>query len=193
VVLAAMLVALAIDVRRSAGQLRQDDLAFERSGSGDWGEVGGMPLGLGRRLIGVGDDLAFRRAVARFDATRPSVANPAGSLGVAKASRRAERALAPIAKGDRDRLRRAEAANLLGALAFEAGRTNPEAAVTLRARSVDQFQAAIRTDPNGTPAKFNLELTLELSGQGGSGAQQHGRGNQAATVGAVVSPPGQGY
>ena len=193
VLLAALLVALAVDVRRSAGELRTDDLAFARAGAASWDDVGAIPMRLGRRMIGIGDDLAFRRAVARFEASRPAASTAAGGLRVARASREAERALGPIAERDRDLLRKSSAANLLGILAFDAGRVNPEAAIMLRERSVDEFRAAIHANPQNTAAKFNLELALELSGRGGIGTRGNGRGNQAATVGAVVSPPGQGY
>jgi hypothetical protein len=191
--LAAVLVALAIDVQRSAGELSRADLAFELSGSTDWDDPGSMPMHVGRRMLGVGDDLAFRRAAERYETSRADSTQAASSLGVARASREAERSLDPIASRDRDRRRRASAANLLGILAFEAARQNPEAAVTLRERSLDQFRAALRANPNDGAAKFNLELAFALSGQGGIGTRGNGRGNQAATVGAVVSPPGQGY
>jgi hypothetical protein len=189
--LAALLVALAIDVRRAAGDLARADLSFERSHSETWGEMGAMPMRPGRRLIGIDDDLVFRRAVERFEATRPDSA--ASSVDTAHASREAERALSPIASRDRERTRKAGAANLLGILAFETAAANPEAAVELRERSLDQFRAALRANPNDSAAKFNLELALMLSGQGGIGTRGNGRGNQAATVGALISPPGQGY
>lgn len=191
--LAAGFVALAIDARRAADELQRDDALFERSSSIGWGGSAVRSLSLGRRMTGIDDDLAFRRAVTGFMASRPDPASPAGSLAVAKKSRAAEGALIKIAKGDSDRKRKAMAANLLGILAFEAGRANPEAASTLQARTLDQFRAALNANPEDEAAKFNLELALSLFSQGGLNTQGNGRGNQAATVGAVVSPAGSGY
>jgi hypothetical protein len=191
--LAAGFVVLAIDARRAADELHRGDALFERSSSIDWGGSEVRSLGPGRRMTGIDDDVAFRRAVTGFMASRPDPASPAGSLAVAKKSRAAERALIAITKGDPDRTRRAMAANLLGILSFEAGRANPEAATTLQARTLDQFRAALKANPEDEAAKFNLELALSLFGQGGLGTQGNGRGNQAATVGAVVSPVGSGY
>jgi hypothetical protein len=189
--LAAALVGLAVEVRLSQRDLRRDDALFARSGTAQWRDVGA--LGIGRRLLAVDDDVAFRRAAKRFEESRPDPAGPAGSLAVARQSRAAERILERIAARDPDRKRRAAAANLLGILAFESARANPEAAATLQRRSLEQFTAALRTNQLDDAAKFNLELALALSGQGGISQQGNGRGNQAATVGAVVSPVGSGY
>jgi hypothetical protein len=188
-----VLVLLAIDIGRSASELQRDDAAFARSGAGDWSDVGATPLGLGRRMLGLADDLAFRLAVKRFTASRPDPANPAGSLAVARQSRGAERVLEPLASRDPNHTRRSLAANLLAVLAFEAGRANPEAAVTLQTRTIDELRASLAASPNDEAAKFNLELALSLSGQGGIGNQGNGRGNQASTVAASVSPAGNGY
>ncbi len=110
-----------------------------------------------------------------------------------RASRAAEKALEPFAGKDPDSKRKAAAANLLGIIAFESSRSNPQAATTLQSRSLDELRAALKANPDYSAAKFNLELALSLSGQGGIGNQGNGRGNQAATVGAVVSPTGHGY
>lgn len=190
--LAAAFVALAVDVRLSSNALRRDDLAYQASGAGDWRDVGG-PLRIANHVAGLEDDLAFRRAALSFGASRPDPSQPSGSLTVARKSRLAERALRSIANGDRDLKRRAAAANLLGILAFEGAQANPDAAVTLRLGSLDQFRAALRWNQLDEAAKFNLELALTVSGQGGIDQQGNGRGNQAATVGAVVSPVGSGY
>jgi len=192
-VLAAALVTVAIEVRRSAAEMGHADARFERSSPKGWEDVGAHPLGLGRRLLGLGDDLAFRRATESFEDSRPSTLNPPGGLAGVRASRAAEKALEPFAGKDPDSKRKAAAANLLGIIAFESSRSNPQAATTLQSRSLDELRAALKANPDYSAAKFNLELALSLSGQGGIGNQGNGRGNQAATVGAVVSPTGHGY
>jgi hypothetical protein len=188
---ATALVALAVDVRLATGQLHRDDALYARGEPSGWNEIGAT--GVGRGLIGIGDDVAFRKAVKGFEATRPDPANPAGSLSIARESRAEEKVLEQIAQSDPSRERRSAAANLLGILAFESARGNPEAASTLQRRSVDEFRASVRSSRLNDAAKFNLELALALSGQGGISQQGNGRGNQASTVGAVVSPIGTGY
>ena len=191
ILLAGAVALLAADVRRSAAELRGQDAAFEADpatshgwSSGDW--IPGRPAA---RLLGLGDDVRYRRAAEQFrDASR----DPTG-LAAIRRRREAERRLIRVEHADRELGRRSELQNLIGVLVFVESQHDEAAASDLLRGSVDRFTTAVQLDPANEAAKYNLELALKLLGGSGLPQNGNGRGNQAAAAGAVSSPPGSGY
>ena len=193
-VLAVVLAVLAADVLRWRGHLERADLRYaaEPSAAGRWHPDTRLG-GLSTRLLGVDDDVAFRRAAQRFRAVRPGV--PAAVLGDVAKRARADAALARITRGDESPKRRSLAATYRGVLAFEEARgADAEAPVFLR-RSATEFRHAIRLDAGNDDAKYNLELvlrlldTLDSEAAGGDAGQ---RGDTPAS-GAGAASSGSGY
>jgi hypothetical protein len=181
-VCAGLLGLLASDVRQWEQQLAHDDLAFREAPEepglfeGD-GEVLG---GSARRLLGLDDDLAFRRALQLLwlsVAAPPAAQDP--EPGAARDA--AEIALAEIAGSDSDRRRRSQVTNLLGVLSVA---PNGQAPGDVRGNRLESaivsFRTAVLLDDRNDRAKYNLELALRSSedeaevnlprGAGGEGA-----------------------
>lgn len=150
-----------------------------------------VPFGLSRRLLGVDDDLAFRRAVTLFRRARTGI--PSFDTGVQGTALRveAEAALAHVIRTDRDRARASTAANLLGVLAV-ADSSSPAEGATPIERSIFEFVDAIHLDPGDEQAKANLELVYQLKAPPNSlrgNARRPGRSHS----GASATAPGHGY
>lgn len=195
-VLGGLVLLLAADVSRWRETMRADDLQYS-AGTGaapDWRSGGQIvPFGVARRLLGVDDDVALRRAVLDYRAvTRSRPLDP----GTARRARgEAEVALANVA-AESSGAQASQAADLLGILAFadstSGGAVGRSAPVE---RSVTAFENAVRLDRDNEAARYNLELVLRLlqaRGQRPGGTPSAGtRGG--GRRGAGGGTPGRGY
>jgi hypothetical protein len=195
VVLAAFAALLAADVRAWPDALRAGDARYEvRPSSARWHASTALPSGVTGRLLGVGDDLAARRAIRLFRLTYGAHGSLDTQLETQGVRAQAELALSNLARS-RDRRVAAQASDLLGVLAFgdlaSGGGSNPDQAD----RAVSAFVNAVRLDPDDAAAKVNLELVLRLFRATGvrtgatTGAGAHGQGRHGAGTGI----PGSGY
>ena len=194
--LAVIAVLLALDVGAWRDAVRDGD-ADQAAGAPRieaWDADPRVPGGAAERLLGLDDDLRFRRGVARFSLTRPDLrALPPDELQSAR-----EDALTALTEtaADRDEpARAAQAANLAGILTAEGsgdlnGPGREPAAVAL-----DAFRASIALDPGSEHAKRNLERLLRaLRAQARSGGPVRERDGVGRAPGAAgLSPPGEGY
>jgi hypothetical protein len=161
------------------------------AGRGPWTTSELAPFGLTRRLLGVDDDLAFRRAVAAFHRARTGI--PSFDTGLQGTALRvaAEAELAREIRDDTNGPRASAAANLLGVLSV-IDATSPAESQTPIERSIFEFEDAIHLDPGNEQAKTNLELLYQLASppnapQGSIFRQGHSH------AGASASMPGHGY
>jgi hypothetical protein len=129
-----------------------------------WPLPHGAASGIAERLLGVRDDVAFRRALALYRAALPN-ANEQQQFDFDRelpAKRiRAQRALSDVSVDDRDPRIRSRAANMLGILLR--GQPTPTDPAQQRAQIlgvIGFFRTAIKLDPGDDDAKLNLELVL---------------------------------
>ena len=190
---AVLLAVRARDVGRQQTAIRAGDVAATGtpSASDPWAVGEALPFSPARSLLGVGDDLAYRRATLLF--RRAYTRDPEFEQSPDGAAARlvAETALAHEIRTDSNRARASAASNLLGVLSF----VDAAAAATgdnSVERSVFEFQDAIRRDPGNEPAKANLELSYR---QGSLPQSVRGREQlqRSAHAGASASAPGHGY
>lgn len=187
---------LAADVGRVERALAADDARFVSRplAGGYWEDPGRVPFGAAERLLGLGDDLAHRRAVEAFWVSGP---------------RR------PLAERRRRIAQRAHAQELLGRLETSAPTPEREGQIallrgvltlvaapaegnrrTLIIAAADSFRRAIVADPRLDDAKFGLEAILRTTSnsQGpGSGEGTGGTRKGGEPGGANLSRPGEGY
>lgn len=148
-----------------------------------------------RALLGVQDDVEFRRAVHAFANARleePTVSDPE----VALLRNEAQARLEAIAGGDGDRVRRSRAAGLLGVLGLARLMSETQDRETLLEIALTGLQLAIALDPGNGDAKFNLELALQRGrgidlAEAAGGAKPSPGG--AGARGAGAGEPGSGY
>jgi hypothetical protein len=191
---AAVLVALlGRDVGRRQAALRAGDAAATGAlPAGDpWAADEALPWSPAGRLLGIGDDLSYRRALLLFRRAYTRDPQFEGSTDGAQARLLAETALAHEIRTDSDRRRVSAASNMLGVLSFV------DAAVSATGdnsvdRSIFEFQNAIHLDPGNEQAKANLELSYRQNHFPQS-VRGRERLQRSAHAGASASAPGHGY
>jgi hypothetical protein len=195
-----VLVVLTFDVHRTAARIEKDDARYRLTPSlaGLWHSSTLLPAQASRWALGVGDDVAFRRALQSFQ-----LSGPRSPLTLSSASFEvrgdAEHQLGDRAADDPVASRRSSAMNLLGVLSFlGAGNVAASNRETFLARAAGEFRRAVALDPGNTDAAYNLELALRLlrevqrRDQGKQSSQsrpqQNAKGRAAGTASA-----GSGY
>lgn len=187
---AVVLVLLALDARAWSSRIAADDLRYTRDPSAPhlWQPRQLAPFGLARSILGIGDDLAYRRALREF-----RIARPLDSLFTTESTRhqiQAELDLTKLVDARGDTARRAQAANLLGILGFSLSMQQSAQPVSSDT-AVTAFRRAVGIDPQNDDALFNLEYALDSQkANGGEGGQKSrsGRGS-----GAGLTDAGHGY
>ena len=152
-----------------------------------------LPFHLARSLLGLGDDLAFRRALLLFRSGYTGIPSHDQSTAGTEARAEAEAALERLVRTEGDGARASQAANLLGVLELvdaSGGSSQNGGSVD---RAIVELQNAVRLDATNADAKANLELALGLappdspfrSTRHGSSGRRRG--------GASETTPGRGY
>jgi hypothetical protein len=191
--LAAGALLLARDVRSWHDALDRGDATFATTPrAAGWTASSLLPSDPARRMLGIDDDLAIRRAIRAFVVARATSRGFDNGVARAAALAAAEHALSDVSSSGTP-TQASQASDLLGVLLAPTGRVSGSSAPEEAARTA--FEAAIRADPSNVDAKYNLELLLrrELPAGvregpgGGSGSRGSGR------RGAGSGTPGRGY
>jgi hypothetical protein len=185
---------LALDVQHRRDSFGADDVRFRSApASRLWRPSELFPFASATSLLGVADDLAYRRALQTLRLANPHalvLASPP-ALGLRA---EAQLGLARIAQGDPDRSRRSAAENFLGGLSFAAAAEDPDSEASLLQSAVASFRAAIADGEANEDAKFNLELALSrLRAARSSTIPRSNIGNASSGRGAGVGRAGSGY
>jgi hypothetical protein len=162
---AIVLVVLAVDVLRTPGWISSDDARFQsapiRSG-GLWNEPGILATRTRIAVLGLGDDLAYRRTVALFSRLQP------GGYASEAATPEQERRIAKLqfelttqSRENPDVHRRSRLQNLMGVLLLSRYLyASPDERNALLTNAIGSFRSAVELDPANDDAKLNLELAL---------------------------------
>ena len=202
VLLAVFLALAAVDVARWRTTIPADDVRFSAGApTSDWRPRTLAPFDAGERLLGVGDDVAFRRMLRLLRQSKLLDFTVSDPLLAVRRTELAER-LESIVVRDPDPVLRSRASSLLGVVAIAAWNTTPPQGSQQQDRSelllaaIASFEQAIGLDPGNDDAKYNLQLMLQR-GQGllpteaaaGRTPSAGGKGSRGAGAGA----PGSGY
>jgi hypothetical protein len=162
--LAVVLVLLAVDVLQVNAAVEDDDVRFQARPtlpSGLWEQEGFLPAGVARSVVGVDDDLRYRRAAWLFARVQPGrLTTTTGSPEQDALHAGAETKLIDASRAEPDPHRRSRLLNMLGLLALDRYAQDPADRINIVRSAVDSFQSAIKADPSNSDAKFNLELVL---------------------------------
>lgn len=190
---AALLLLFAVDARNWGKRMATDDLRFDASPRPTklWRPVEVAPFGLARGVLGIDDDVQYRRAVRLFRLGRPLENLTARSFESLRAQ--AQVALGDVEQSGNDRARRSQAANLLGVLDLSLAVRDSTLATTFLADAIGNFRDAMALDDSNADARFNLEYAMyELK----SGEDQLPKGTERPGQPggrAGVAQPGRGY
>jgi len=197
--LAVVFALLALDVARWSDAIRAGDVRYRASAKDDalWRADELVPLAVARNVLGVEDDIAFRRAVRALRVSR--LDDPTGSISdpeIAIRRNEAQARLEAIVTGDFDLARRSRAAGLLGVLGLVRFVTETQGRDALLSSTIANLQLAIALDPANDEAKQNLELAFQRGrgldpseGAGGANPAPGGSGAKGAGAGQA----GSGY
>jgi hypothetical protein len=188
---AAFFVLLALDARAWGTRIAADDLRFRhQTRSHLWQRTDLAPFGAARSLLGVDDDLLYRRGLLAFRVGRPR--EPLFLQAVTTQRIRAQIALQKYYNQSHDALRKAQAANLIGILGFAAATQDAGQRATFLNDAVSSFKRAMLLDPGDEDAYYNLELALDQLKE--TSEQQAGSGKRVGgTGGAGLRDAGHGY
>ena len=190
---AALLLLFAADVREWGKRMAADDLRFAANPvpASLWRPRELAPFGLARGALGIDDDIHYRRAIKLFRLGRP-LESLYGKLNAALRAQ-AQISLAEVSESGRDRVRRSQAANLLGILSFSLAVRDPSLTTTFLENAVASFRDAMALDESNVDARFNLEYALYQL-KGGEDPLPKGRDRAGQPRGqAGFAEPGRGY
>jgi tetratricopeptide (TPR) repeat protein len=190
---AVLLLLLATDVRGWSARFAADDLRYRANPvpGNLWRPEQAAPFGLARDVLGIQDDIDYRRALRSFRLGRPLESN---LYGVKTASLRAQAQvqMAEVADHGNDLPRRSQAANLLGVLGFAMAARDLALRDTFLRDAIASFRQAIALDPTNDDALFNLEFALQEQNVAEE-QQQRGSSDSNAGGNAGLKPPGHGF
>jgi len=154
---------LALDVRGWQSTLARDDIGFRARPSlvTLWESPATIPWDPARAVLGLGDALAYRRALQRYWFEQVGTQQAKGvDLTVARAVTQTE--LQELTTGASSATERSTAANLLGIMTVRSRTTTSGELAKALERAASYFRLAIADDPANWTAKANLELLLRL-------------------------------
>ena len=192
VTVAVFLVLLALDARAWSSRLAADDLRYRHNATADglWRVHELSPFGLDRPLLGIGDDIKYRRALREFRVGRPL--EPVFNPDITTHRVQAQIQLTDVAGGNVSAGRRAQAENLLGVLGFAMATQDVGQRATFLNNAISSFKHAIALQPGNDNALFNLEYALDQLK--GSNEQQAGGNDKLGQRGqAGLKQTGHGY
>jgi hypothetical protein len=191
---AAAFTVVALDARAWQSRLTRDDLRFRalHSHVGLWSSPALLPGDPVRTLLGVGDALAYRRALQLFWYSRVG-SNPQSGSDAPATRVEAQDQLERLTGSASTAEERSTAANLLGVLTVTTPVTDSSALTQTLRRAAEYFQRAIGEDPTNYPAKLNLELVLRLQRPGKSRFGKDARGGYGFGRGRGVGVVGSGF
>jgi hypothetical protein len=160
--LALLLAVLAVDVLRVPGKVESGDVRFEaapRRAQGAWSGIDFVKGWPASRLLDTGDDLAYRKALARFLRVEPGKVEIYGPE-LENLRGRVQLDLTRLSAEDDNAARRSRFLNLLGAMSLDRYSYDQAEREAILRKAIHTFRSAVDTDPGNEDAKVNLELAL---------------------------------
>lgn len=187
---ATLLVLFAVDVHAWSSRLPADDLRFRRDPMTErlWDAREILPFSRG--VLGIDDDLAYRRALREFRLGRNT--EPVSTRAIGGHRIAAQIALTDVVDANHNPRIRSQIDNLLGVLAFGLGSQDIAERRAFFNNGITAFRNAVVLDASNDNAFFNLEYALDqargvsdIQARGSSESRQHGTGG--------LKPTGHGY
>jgi len=191
---AVVVVLLASDLRSWQRTIRDGDLRFTQSpAQANWKASTVLPASLSRGMLGLSNQLAYRRAARRFATVSALGCGFDNCFSEGRARGELEVTLTNLARSG-NAVRDSGALNMLGILAFADSRPTGANTPAPVDRAVGDFTSAVELDPSNEYAKFNLEwLLYQLIARGQRSQATAGSGGGKGHKGAAGGQPGKGY
>jgi hypothetical protein len=165
-VLALGLVVVAVDVLRTPNQITADDTRFQTSpqrqaGLWDWGF---LPGDVTETVLGLEDDVDYRRVVGLYVLAEPGKVNYQGFPELESRRAKAQFELTHLSRTDPDLARRSKLLTLYGVMTLDGRPLDNTERDTMLQAAVSSFRAAIDLERGNEDAKTNLETVLRVFG-----------------------------
>jgi hypothetical protein len=185
----------AVDVLRTPDWMSSDDAHFSsaplRGSEGLWNESGVIATRARVRMLGISDDLDYRRTVARFKRLQPGTASQLTDPAQENRWAKLQFQLTAGSRENPSAHRRSELQNLLGVLLLARFLyASPDERSGMLTNAIGAFSRAIELNPGNDDAKLNLELALRAYGPilfpsnapdtGGAHGQKSGQGRSGS-------------
>lgn len=160
--LAILLAVVAVDVLRLPGKLEAGDVRFTaapRRQTAPWSGIDFLKGWPAKRMLDVGDDRAYRLALANFLRIEPGKVEIYGPV-LENLRGKVQLELTRLSANDDNPVRRARLLNLLGAMSLDRYSYDQAERDAILRKAIFTFRSAIDTDPENADAKTNLELAL---------------------------------
>jgi hypothetical protein len=189
---AAFVVLVALDAHAWGSRVSADDLRYRRDASAPrlWRVRELVPGGITRGLLGIGDDVAYRRGLRDFRLGRPT--EPISSPQITTHRIAAQVELTRVADTATNPVVRSQVENLLGVLGFGLGSQDVGQRQAFFNNAIGDFRSAVMADPTNDDAYFNLEYALDQIQSSGE-QQAQGSAQTGHRGNAGLKPPGKGY
>jgi hypothetical protein len=127
-------------------------------------EVGSLPGDLNEKLIGLEDDLVYRRTVAMYVKVEPGKVDYEGFPDLEALRAKVQYELTRLSQEEPDRRRRSRLLTLHGVMTIDTKLPDEESRKDQLQRAVSAFRNAIALDPENGDSKTNLEGLLSREG-----------------------------
>lgn len=164
--IAILLAVVAVDVLRAPGEITTDDTRFQTAPMrqrGLW-DVGFLPKDLSERVLGLEDDVTYRKLVGLYLRVEPGEVDYSGFPELESLRAKAQFELTRMSREDPDLERRSRLLTLYGVMLLDFRGVGDEERESILKRAVSAFSNAIELDPSNEDAKTNLETALRVFG-----------------------------
>jgi hypothetical protein len=163
---ALVLAVVGIDVLRTPGELTDDDRKFQTAPAREPGlwEVGFLPADGSERLLGLEDDVAFRRLAATYLDVEPGEVDYVDIPELESLRETTQAELDRKSRSEPDPLRRARLLTLYGVMRLDERPTDEAGREEMAREAAAAFRAALDLDPANVDAMTNLEALLDTHG-----------------------------
>jgi hypothetical protein len=183
-----------VDVLRSQNALAEDDTRFRAAPmrqAGLW-DVGSLPNDANEKLLGLDDDIDYRKLMGLYLKVEPGVVDYQGFPELESLRALAQYELTRRSREEPDALRRSRLLTLYGVMTLDYRAVNDEERKKILGQAVSAFRGALELDESNADAKTNLETVLSVFGPIVSGSNAPSQTRDDGSVSGTGSA-GSGY
>jgi hypothetical protein len=183
-----------IDILRTQSELTADDTRFRAAPmrqAGLW-DVGRLPDDANERLLGLEDDVEYRKLMGLYLKVEPGIVDYQGFPELESQRAKAQFELTRRSRQEPDPLRRSRLLTLYGVMTLDFRTISDQERQKILEQAVSAFRGAITLDETNADAKTNLEAVLSVHGPVAVPANAPSQTRDDGNVSGAGSP-GSGY
>ena len=191
---ALVLGATGVDILRTQNELAADDTRFRTAPmrqAGLW-DVGSLPNDANERLLGLEDDIEYRKLMGMYLRVEPGIVDYQGFPELESLRAKTQFELTRQSREEPDRVRRSRLLTLYGVMTLDSRTISDEERRKILGQAAAAFRGALELDETNADAKTNLEAVLSTFGPVALPANAPSQSRDNGNVSGLGSP-GSGY